>query len=590
MASSITRRVGIGLTLAVLCACGAGYLVVQTSSLLITSGSTVEHTHDVLESISRLQLAIGRTRTAARSYGIVGDSSQKRPYRDARAATLARIDSLRTLTADNPLMLARLDSLGVWLTSSLSEWDQLVAGPPGNPAAMSLSYRKYPPRLEAQRLLDSLFVRMDRSERALLHHRAEANLDYVHQTRRNVIGIVVFSIVVVALTFVLLVRYLNQRARLEQERTQLQNFLDSIVENLPLMVFVKDATHLRFLRFNKAGEDLLGCSRDSLIGRNDYDLFPRDQADFFTSKDRETLKGEKQVVIEEEPINTALQGTRRLRTHKMAVRGADGWPLYLLGISEDITDRLQAEKDLKEALQSLTERTGALEIANRDLEAFSYTVSHDLRAPVRAIEGFARILLEDHAASLDDEGRRLLEVVRGNGRRMGIMIDDLLRLARVSRTELRRDKIDMDSVFKQQLDELAQRDPGREVELQIEHVPPALGDIGLVQQVTANLLGNAWKFTRQRQGASIRVRGRRQGGQAEYSVIDNGAGFDMKYADKLFGVFQRLHRPEEFEGTGVGLAVVHKIVERHGGRIWAESEPGHGATFHFTLPTIEGAA
>jgi light-regulated signal transduction histidine kinase (bacteriophytochrome) len=148
----------------------------------------------------------------------------------------------------------------------------------------------------------------------------------------------------------------------------------------------------------------------------------------------------------------------------------------------------------------------------------------------------------------------------------------------------------MDSVFKQQMEELALREPERKVAIEVDRLPPAMGDLGLVQQVTANLLGNAWKFTRQRQGATIRIRGSRNGAQSEYVVTDNGAGFDMKYADKLFGVFQRLHRPDEFEGTGVGLAVVHRIVERHGGRIWAEAEPGRGATFHFTLPAIEGAA
>lgn len=590
MVSSITRRVGFGLAVAVLCACGVGYLTTRTSTLLLTSGATVEHSHRVLETIASARLEIGKARTAARSYGIVGDSSQAVPYRTEKQISLSKLDTLRQLTRDNPSQALRVDSASARLTSQFADWDGMVAGPPGNPAEMASSYRKSPPRTADLKLLDDLFARLDGAERVLLLSRANANLSYVRQTRIALTGIVVLAILVVSTTFALLVRYLHQRDQSEAQRAQLQQFLDSIVENLPLMVFVKDASHLRFVRFNRAGEDLLGCSRDSLIGRNDYDLFPRDQADFFTAKDRETLGGQRQVVIEEEPINTALQGTRRLRTHKMAVRGPGGRPEYLLGISEDITDRIRADLELKEAHLALTERSEALEIANRDLEAFSYTVSHDLRAPVRAIEGFSRILLEDHAAGLDTEAKRLLDIVCSNGKRMGLMIDDLLRLARVSRSELRRDRIDMDSVFKQQMEELAQREPERQVEIEMGQLPPAMGDLGLVQQVTANLLGNAWKFTRQCPGAAIRIRGRRKGTQAEYVVADNGAGFDMKYADKLFGVFQRLHRPEEFEGTGVGLAVVHRIVERHGGRIWAESEPGRGATFHFTLPTIEGAA
>jgi len=587
MQRSITRRVGFGLTLAVLSACAVGYEASRTTQLLLTTGAEVEHTHEVLEAIAGLSIEMGRSRAAARSFGLLGDSAMAQPYRTARASVLSIREHLRALIADNPEQRARLDSAAAPLAILLTAWDTLLAGRPGAPAARAAATRMAPRYRAEQVRLDTLLGRMERTERSLLNSRAQANDAYVSQTRRILVGAVALTMLSLLGTFLLFLRHLQERDRAEAERTRLEHFLDSIIEHIPLMVFVKEAGSLRFVRFNRAGEELVGCSRDALMGRNDFDLFPRDQAEFFTLKDRETLAGERRVVIEDEPLQSTTQGVRRLRTHKMAIRGVDGRPQYLLGISEDITDRLRREEEIRMVNRQLLERTDALEVANRDLEAFTYTVSHDLRAPVRAVEGFTRILTEEHAASLDGEGRRLLEVVRSNSRRMGLMVDDLLRLARVGRQELRREAIDMATVVQEQLADLAQGEPERGVEVEVAPLPPVVGDPGLVRQVTANLLGNAWKFTRRRQDARISIRGQRNGPMVEYAITDNGAGFDMKYADKLFGVFQRLHRADEYEGTGVGLAVVHRIVERHGGRIWAESAPGRGATFHFTLPKTE---
>jgi PAS domain S-box-containing protein len=590
MNSSITRRVGFGLALAVLSASGVAFLAVRTSELLLTSTAEVEHTHTVLEAISDVRLTVARVRTAARSYAIIGDTTQSEPFRLSRSLLRSRIDSLSLLVQDHPQQRARLDSLAIPLQVLLADWDAAVASPPGNPVQMSRSYQRIPQRRAELDQLDRLFVAMDAAERELLDARARANDAYVRQTRWILAGSVGLTILILAGTFGLFRRHLRERDLAEKERVRLQGFLDSIIENIPLMIFVKEAGSLRFARFNRAGEELVGCSRDDLLGRSDYDLFPREQADFFTAKDRETLKGDRKLVIEEEPISTVARGTRLLRTHKMAIRSPEGTPEYLVGISEDITDRVRTEEQLRAVNRVLTERSTALEAANRDLEGFSYSVSHDLRGPVRAIEGFSRILLEEHAPALDPEVIRLLEVVRGNARRMGQMIDDLLRLSRVGRQELKRDRIDMAAMVRSQVAELSQGEPERAVEVQVDPLPPAMGDPGLVEQVTANLLGNAWKFTRRSPGARIRIKGRCQGLEAEYVVSDNGAGFDMRYADKLFGVFQRLHRPEDYEGTGVGLAVAQRIVERHGGRIWAESTPGEGAAFHFTLPHAEDAA
>jgi signal transduction histidine kinase len=223
-----------------------------------------------------------------------------------------------------------------------------------------------------------------------------------------------------------------------------------------------------------------------------------------------------------------------------------------------------------------------LEHANRELDAFSYSVSHDLRAPLRAIDGFSQALLEHGAASLDEEGRRHLQRVRAGARRMAELIEDLLGLARISRRELTRQAIDLSPIASRIAAELAGRHPDRAVQVLIEESLPATADAGLATVLLENLMGNAWKFTGRRDAPRIEV-GRLAGESRAFYVRDNGAGFDMAYASKLFAPFQRLHSEAEFEGTGIGLATVLRIVNRHGGRVWAEGEPGKGATFYFTL-------
>jgi len=243
----------------------------------------------------------------------------------------------------------------------------------------------------------------------------------------------------------------------------------------------------------------------------------------------------------------------------------------------------RVKRDAEQLEIRVRERTAALEAANKELESFSYSVSHDLRSPLRAIDGFSRILQEDHAATLDAEGRRLLGVIRDNSRNMGELIDDLLEYSRLGRKPLANAAIDMKRLVDEVLAELPASD-GSAPRLELGELPPAHGDRTLLKQAWANLLANAVKFSSKREQPLIAVSGREDGAQCVYCVKDNGAGFDMRYHDKLFSVFQRLHGADEFEGTGVGLAIVQRVIARHGGRVWAEGAVDAGAAFHFSLP------
>jgi PAS domain S-box-containing protein len=347
-------------------------------------------------------------------------------------------------------------------------------------------------------------------------------------------------------------------------------------------------------RVNQRLCDILGYTTDELLQRTFQDITHPDDLEADREFERQMLAREISHYAMEKRYFRKDGSVVWTDLTVSLVWDAAGAPKYFIWVIEDISQRKAIQDELDDYREQLEkrveERTVQLQAAYTDLESFSYSVSHDLRAPLRAIDGFTAILLEDYAPRLDDEGKRLFRVVGDNARKMGQLIDDILAFSRAGRIELLVTNLDMNALAQEVWQELEPQRAGRSVKFRLAALPAANADPAAIRQVLQNFLANALKFTRAREPALIELGGHQDGGECIFYVRDNGAGFDMDYVNRLFGLFQRLHGMDEFEGTGVGLAIVKRFVAKHGGRVWAEGRLGEGATFWFTLPPAKSGA
>lgn len=379
---------------------------------------------------------------------------------------------------------------------------------------------------------------------------------------------------------------ITDRKSAEEAVRDSEGRLRTIIETEPECVKLV-APSGELLGMNPAGLEMIEAEvLNDVLGRDVSQLVDPKYRRTYQQLQTNALRG---VAGKAEYEIVGLKGTRRIvEAHAVPLREPDGSISAVLSVTRDVTRNRQAEAEIRRLNADLEkrveERTRQMESANRELEAFCYSVSHDLRTPLRAISGFSAALIEDCGQELSEEGKDYLSRIAAGTERMTSMINDLLRLSRVSRGEIKLESVDLSQIARAHLDELARLEPERNIRLEIEEGLVATADAGLARVLLGNLLDNAWKFTGQTPEPWISVGSRMEADQRVFLVQDNGAGFDMAHSAKLFGVFERLHRSGEFAGSGIGLATAQRIVHRHGGRIWAEAEVDKGATVFFTLP------
>lgn len=398
----------------------------------------------------------------------------------------------------------------------------------------------------------------------------------------SITGVFLFLVSVIVVLTVNIMR----RRRAEAAVREIMQFNEEVISNAGEGIVVFDR-NLCYVLWNAFMEQLTGVPAKDVIGKHAPDVFPHVREHGIDKLLERALAGER---VTSGDVFFRIPQTGRtgwtLNTYGPN-RDDRGEIVGAVGIIHDITRRKQTEAELERYRNHLEElvkdRTVEIETVNRELEAFSYSVSHDLRAPLRAMDGFSQALLEDYGDRLDTQGREYLDRVRKASQRMGQLIDDLLKLSRITRAEMHMEEVDLSGMAMEVAEELRRTEPDRHVEILIERGLKARGDARLLRVLLTNLIGNAWKFTGKTSGARIEFAVEYEQGHPVFRVRDNGAGFDMTYSGKLFGAFQRLHGATEFEGTGIGLATSQRIVHRHGGRIWAEGEIGKGATFRFRL-------
>jgi len=368
----------------------------------------------------------------------------------------------------------------------------------------------------------------------------------------------------------------EQNHALRNHKEKLEDIVESMGD-----AYVSLDRQWRYTFVNSKALTLMGKQKDELIGKTLWEIFPDTTETIFETEYRCVMEERVQRTFEIHYPSYAMWLEVRAYPHE------EGIAIFYT----DITKYRKAEEEIlnlnSNLEQKVHERTSELKASNEELESFSYSVSHDLRAPLRSIHGYMKIFAEDYAGNLDEEARRLIYIVIENAKRMGQLIDDLLEFSRLGRRELLKANISMREIVTLILAELNDTENKRQIEFHLSDLPTAYVDSATIRQVWINLISNAIKYTSIRSTAIVEIGFQVLENETIYFVKDNGVGFDMRYYDKLFGVFQRLHKSAEFEGTGVGLAIVHRIVSKHGGRVWAEAIPNKGATFYFSLSNRE---
>lgn len=537
----------------------------------------LQHSYTVLNKLEEANSTVRDAVSTSRGYALSGQQEYRRNFEAGVRHLNALLQDLRRLLSDNPKQAELLGQTEDLVMQRLTMSRQLMELTPEEGRARVLEGRELGERIRAG------FEQMKGNENALLATRSHDTAVSANLTIFMVISGSLLSIALLLLVYRKLRKEMTRRVEAQQRAQAYSDEIEDLYNNAPCGYHSVDESDKRIIKINDTELKWLGYTREQVVGR-------MTQADLLTPSSAERYLRElhPQFLLRREISGIDLNFRRADGSEFTALVNATAIPsrdrskLISRTVIYDISDRKRAEDEIEALNADLERQAQHLHNVNKELESFSYSVSHDLRAPLRAISGYAMILEEDYAHAIDEKGREQLQVIRRNVRKMDALINDLLKLAKSTTGELTLQRFSMEELVGQVVAGLQQENPA--VVFEVARLEGAVANRGLIAQVWENLLSNAVKFSSKSEQPRVRVTMQATAEEYVYGVHDNGVGFDMRYAHKLFGTFQRLHRQEEYAGTGIGLALVQRIVIRHTGRVWAESKPKEGASFYFALP------
>ena len=538
----------------------------------------VDHTREAMDAINSVLVNVLNIQTGVRGFAISGDETFLEPYETGIAEVWQDFESAKQLTQDNPRQQGRLETLGPRIQTRISRADEVIQLRHAGDTAGALQLIASGQGKVGVDEIRKLIAEMETEEMQLLKQRTAKAQATTHTTIAIVIFSSLLALALVGFASIIVRRDIEKRQQAEAALRGSQQRLTLALEAAQIGDWELDLK-TRTARRSLKHDQIFGYAE--LLPEWSYEKF----LEHVHEEDRarvDQLFQESVAAGRDWHFECRIRRQDGVERHIWA-RGSvfpdsDGSRTQMVGMVRDITAQKSAEDAVRQSNMELA-------VANQELAAFSYSVSHDLRAPLRGIDGFSRVIEEDYGNKLDDTGRGYLARVRAATRRMSELIDDLLNLSRITRAEMHRVPVDLSALARETAAEFERRDPGRKVHWKIADGLSAHGDPQLLRVVLENLFGNAWKFTGKTPDPKIQFSRHEHGGKMAFCVRDNGAGFDMAFAKNLFGAFQRMHSVAEFEGTGIGLATVQRVIHRHGGKVWAEAEVDQGAAFHFSLPT-----
>ena len=537
----------------------------------------VEHTYQVLNASELLFSTIQDADSRQRGYLLTGEQQYLDRYQELISGEPAAMQNLRALTRDNPAEQNRMVELQWDVDARVAQLEEGIALRRQEGLAGAIAAVRAGEGAHLMGNIRTVLPALEEEEQRLLRQRTQAAAAEAFRTRW---ALALGTALLVALLIFAGVIIESDVSKLQASEKMLRHQAELLDKAQGPIMCWKLGGAIEY--WNHGAEELYGVRREEAVGRFSHELLHTSHP-LGMARIEELLARDGRWRGE---LTHIIAGRKIIVDSLMTLVDEDG-PKTVLDVKRDITEEKRAQEEIRQLNRDLEQRvkdrTIQLQASNQELEAFAYSVSHDLRAPLRGINGWSLALLEDYGSTLDQNAHQYLERVRSETRRMGLLIDDLLNLSRLTRVQMQRESVDLTALARAIAWRLREAEPGRSMEFVIQDGLLGGGDSRLLEIVLSNLLGNAVKFTGLRDLARIEFGQTRHQDQVAFYVRDNGVGFDMAYANMLFGAFQRLHKAEEFPGTGIGLATAQRVLRRHGGRIWADARPHQGATFYFTI-------